>query len=360
MRTGLDIVSLAQKIQANQSTKADLVAPINQLEMGVENGRAVIHVPHSVPGLPNSFPVRPIAHDQIGSHVDIPSKYYDRMLANAPNLLVNNVNTWFKRAKSDEKRMIRTIGGFGPQGERQNRAFLSNRYQRIENEEIAEVALPILLNTPGLTVVSTEITERRLYIQATTNRIKGDVKVGDTVQAGLVISNSEVGQGSVSVKAMFYRLWCLNGAVTGDQFKAAHLGRRVDDNEALYRDDTRKADDKAVLLKVRDTVQGFLSAEFFDRKLAQMQALTEGKITGKVEKAVEVLSQKLGATEAESGGILRSLIEGADLSRWGILNAVTHQAHAIADYDRSVEFEAMGGKLLDLPAGEWKEVLEAA
>lgn len=29
-------------------------------------------------------------------------------------------------------------------------------------------------------------------------------------------------------------------------------------------------------------------------------------------------------------------------------------------YDRAVEFETMGGKLVDLPATEWREILEAA
>jgi len=29
-------------------------------------------------------------------------------------------------------------------------------------------------------------------------------------------------------------------------------------------------------------------------------------------------------------------------------------------YDRAVEFESMGGNLVELPRGEWKEILEAA
>ena len=74
----------------------------------------------------------------------------------------------------------------------------------------------------------------------------------------------------------------------------------------------------------------------------------------------KVLAKKVGATDAERGGILRSLIEGADLSRWGIVNAITAQAHKAASYDRAVEFEAMGGNVIDLPASEWREVLEAA
>lgn len=103
-----------------------------------------------------------------------------------------------------------------------------------------------------------------------------------------------------------------------------------------------------------------LSDDHFGQQVAKMRGLTEGKIEGSVEAAVKVLSQKLGATETEGQGILRSLIEGADLSRWGVLNAVTHQAHTIESYDRAYDFESMGGKLLDLPANDWKEILQAA
>ena len=88
--------------------------------------------------------------------------------------------------------------------------------------------------------------------------------------------------------------------------------------------------------------------------------MTEGKIVGDPAKAVEVLARKVGANETEKGGILRSLIEGGDLSRWGIVNAITHQAHEAVTYDRAVEFEAMGGMLVELPRDEWKEGREAA
>ena len=181
-----------------------------------------------------------------------------------------------------------------------------------------------------------------------------------SVEAGVIISNSEVGLGSVSVQGLIWRLVCLNGMKTSDAFRRNHVGRKVEDNEALWADDTRKADDKAVLLKVRDMVRAAVDETKFRVQLQKLQGLTEGKIVGSPEKAIEVLARKVGATEGERGGILRSLIEGGDLSRWGIVNAITHQAHSTESYDRAVEFEGMGGQLVDLPATEWKEILEAA
>jgi hypothetical protein len=349
MKTGKSLVELATELESRRGQKLDFIVNAQQLAMtayNVANGVELV-VPNQ-----GQYPIRPIAHEQIGSHLEIPKKYYDRMLAEDPELLANNVNRWLRDDTS--KRMVRTLNSGA-------RAFLSNRYQRIENEEIAEVALPILMSDPALQVVSCEVTERRLYIQATTRRITADVKVGDAVQAGVIISNSETGHGSVSVQRMVYRLRCLNGLILPDnKYRANHTGARLDDQDALWRDDTRKAEDKAILLKVRDMIASAMDEGFFLKQVAKMRETAEQKITGSVEKGVTILAQKIGATEGERSGILRSLIEGGDLSRWGVLNAVTHQAHGANDYDRSVEFEAMGSRVLDLSHKDWREVAEAA
>ena len=57
---------------------------------------------------------------------------------------------------------------------------------------------------------------------------------------------------------------------------------------------------------------------------------------------------------------LRHLIAQADLSGYGLVNAVTHFSQEVEDYDRATEFEALGGKLIELTAAEWKPLAEAA
>lgn len=347
MKTGISLTALAQKIEAQRDLKHDLIVPTNKAQVAVD-GDGVVSLKTADHG---TYPILPLAHRQIAVHTNIPAQYYDRMQASQPDLLARNVNTWFQAAPSN--RMVRTLGG-------DMRAFLSDRYQRIENEEIAEAALPVLMDLPGVKIVSCEVTERRLYLHAVVPTITGEVKRGDVVEAGVIISNSEVGLGSVSVAGLIWRLVCINGMKTSDAFRRNHVGRKVEDSEALWADDTRKADDRAVLLKVRDMVRAAVDETNFRVQLSKLQALTEGKIVGSPERAIEVLARKVGATDGERGGILRSLIEGGDLSRWGIVNAITHQAHGVESYDRAVEFESMGGKLVDLPATEWKEILEAA
>jgi len=52
----------------------------------------------------------------------------------------------------------------------------------------------------GARIESCELTDTRMYIKVVNERIQTEVVPGDIVQAGILISNSEVGMGSVSVK----------------------------------------------------------------------------------------------------------------------------------------------------------------
>jgi hypothetical protein len=354
MKTGLSLSELAAQIEANVVLKADYVRSTSEVEVSVDSDSKL-----SLQTPDGRFPIRPIAANQIAARTGVPSKYFDRMIAEAPELAAANVNTWFR--KKPEPRMIRTLGGDA-------RAFLSNAYNRIENEEIAQTVLPILSRIPGAKVVSSQITESRLYLQVITPlqreiKVKGRA-VGDIVQAGVVISNSEVGYGAVSVKPLIFRLVCLNGMISADgKFRANHVGRRVEEGamaQIAYADDTRKADDRAVLLKLRDHVHHAVDEIAFVNRVERFSELASSKEISDPAASVGLLAKKLDLSDTEGASILRSLAKGGDLSAWGLINAVTHQAHGAVDYDRSVDYEVLGGKMVDLPKSEWQELLEAA
>ena len=86
--------------------------------------------------------INEIAHQQIGQFTEIPWKYYDKMRTESPRLLVENVNHWLY-SDAEQRRMIRTLDG-------NMRAFLSDRYRRIDNEQVAESVLPIISRMDGV------------------------------------------------------------------------------------------------------------------------------------------------------------------------------------------------------------------
>lgn len=298
------------------------------------------------------FPIRPYAHGQIAAHLKIPKRYYDRMLEEAPELLAENVNEWIPNGSS---RMLRTMDG-------DIRAFMSDRYRALDNNELAEAVLPTLIDTPGLSVQSCQVTERHLYIKAVTDRVTFEVKRGDVVQAGIVISNSEIGAGSVRIEPMLYRLVCLNGMIAASSLRKYHIGGRQggDDVQELLTDATKRTKDAAFWMEVRDVVQGSLSQEGFEGIVARVQAAANDPIEGHLDKVIEVVAQTLTLSEGESAGVLRHLATGGDLTRWGMANALTRYSQDVGDYDRATEFERMGGKVIELPRNDWEVIAQAA
>ncbi len=168
--------------------------------------------------------------------------------------------------------------------------------------------------------------------------------------------------GAVSIKAFARLLACLNGMVRegGDAWR--HLGRRADESEEIYAlltDEAKAADDKALLLKVRDRVAATLDEGKFGAWVDKIQGTTKEPIEGDVPAAVEVLAKTLSFRQEEKSSVLRHLIEGGDLSRFGLMNAVTHTAEDVESYDRATEIEALGGAVVDLPANEWRVIATA-
>lgn len=350
MKQGRSLTSLAAEIERQQTARVDLIVPATDMQFDstsdIDNTRLVIASNDLATGLTQH--VNNYAHGQIGTYLGIPKQYYDRMRTDQPTLLDTNVNHWLK-AKTGDRRMLRTMDG-------NLRAFLSDKYRRLDNYELMSAILPTLLDTPGLTIASCDVTDTKLYIKATTDRITADVKLGDTVQAGIVISNSEVGAGAVSIYPLSFRLSCLNG-MTHQDFgtRKNHVGRAADDSDSafqLFSDETLQADDNAFFLKVRDILKGALSDEVFQRIVGQMrEAMDAPKIKDPV-RAIEVLGSRYQLPEVEKRGVLTSLIENSDLSMYGLVQAVTATAQTVPDYDRASELETLGGKLLSTKT-EW-------
>jgi hypothetical protein len=350
MKSGKTLVELATEIQNQAQEKRDYIADTRTLEL-TDAGELVINIDE-----PQALAVTNHTHEQIAARVGIPAKYYQRMLTTAPNLLAANVNHWF--GNNPEKRMIRTLNG-------RARAFLSDRYRRIDHYEVLETVLPVVAEMgDGVQIVSTEITESRLYLKFVNPRLELEVSKGDIVQAGASISNSEVGLGAIKVEPLVYRLICTNGMISQDfSTKKYHVGRAAASEEQAYElftDETLKADDEAFLLKIRDTVRSAVDEAKFSTIVERLRSAKEQKIEGNPVKAVEIAAKTFTLTQKESGSVLNHLIQGGDLSAYGMLNAITRTAQDAEDYDRATDLERMGSQVLSLPASSWREMALAS
>lgn len=357
MKQGKDIKDLAIELKRRAAVKHDFVADARQLVMTHDSRLGIVgSADHAYLALEATD----LAHRQVAEWADIPVSYYKKMWVETPELLATNVNHWFNHPKQETRRMVRTLDG-------RVRAFLSDRYRRIDNEHIAEAVLPQLLGSDDIKIVSADVTDTRLYIKAVFPRITGEVKRGDIVQSGVLISNSEVGLGPLHVSPLVFRLACTNGLITDASdalgLKKYHIGRKVkssDEGYEIYTDETLMADDRALMLKLRDTVVAAKSSAVFAKILAKMQEAATGQKIERPMAAVEVMGRTFGLNEGERLSVLETLIRDGDYSRWGAVNAVTEAANNNPEYDRATEFEILGGTILNLGANEWRRIAEAA
>ena len=294
-------------------------------------------------------------HRQVGSALNIPAKYYDLMRTQKPELLAANVNSWL--SERDQSYMIRSMDyGAG----RVARAFLSDRYRRIDNLEVATAILPLFAGKEEMEVVSCEVTENRLHIKIVNHRLEMAVVPGDFVQAGVVISNSEVGLGAVSVQPLVYRLVCTNGMVCNEfGERRAHVGRQakaMEDSFNLYSDETLEAEDKAFMLKLRDTTMAAIEESRFAMIVGKLQESTGAKITGRVQDVIELTGKAYDLNQPEQDNILNYLIAGGDLSLYGLSNAITRASQDVESYDRATALEGIGWQVATMPETQWKEI----
>ena len=350
MKTGRSLQDLAIELDRQSQAKRDLVVDTGALHMDANDIGTALNI--GTVDNHEAFAINDIAHRQLGQHLKIPAAYYDRMKSDFPELLARNVNGWFARTPS--RRMIRTLDGTA-------RAFLSDRYRRIDNYEVAQTVLPIIVNMPGATVESCELTDSRLYIKVVAPRTTAEIVKGDVVQAGVIITNSEVGLGSVSVSPLIYRLVCANGMIAQDAgIRKYHVGRineQGGDNYEIYRDETIEADDRAFLMKLEDTVHAAVNQATFTRLVDRLRETTEAKIEPSiVPQVVELVAKEYSISQEEGKGILGHLIEGGDLSLYGLANAVTRHARDVDSYDRSTELETVGYKIVTMAPALWNRL----
>jgi hypothetical protein len=362
MKTGRTINELAAELTRQAASKKDFIARTNNMLVVVDDRK-----PKLALGDKHEFAINEIAHDQIGAHTGIPAKYYDRMRTEAPQLLANNINEWFR--KYPAPRLVRTL-------DETTRALLSNQYRPLENYDLANAVLPIIADLK-LEVMSCEVTERRLYIKAVDQRILRDVPKGrtlgdgshvgfDTCSPAVIISNSEVGYGNLSVESGVFTHACTNlMAFAKAGMKRRHVGARheltdVEQIEQFLSDATREATDRAIWMQVRDIVLGSFNEAKFSGEIDKLKELAGIKLEGNPVEVIELTTKKFGFTESEKGSLMTHLIEGGDLSRYGLLNAVTRTAQDLDSYDRASEFERIGGQIIELPSSGWKELAVAA
>jgi hypothetical protein len=264
----------------------------------------------------DSLALSDLAITHMCQKLEIPVKYYrrlaDEMKATVANYDINRLNghSYLLRVKGDWIR-----------------AFLSAEYVVYNNSEITET-VQSLLGNGALTMKSFVLEETHMFLKIISDEI-WDVESG--LKAGIMIGNSEVGMGSVSVEPFVFRKPCTNDLIVSREksFRHAHI------HLTEYEMTRRMAEAVSEGFSVASSV---LNAFLKTRE----EPIPDPVETIRKVAEARKLSQKL------TDEVVSSYLVEPDASRFGVINAFTNAAQKLGPLQR-IDMERFAGTLLEAP-----------
>ena len=277
---------------------------------------------------------------------------------------MQQVNQLFER--EPETRMLRILGD-------RVRAFLSDRYARMDNYDLLSDTLPALHNLDvEHQILSSNVNDDNLYLKVVITDENYGFKIGEArgtdriMRPGFRLSNSETGRGSLKMEGFFFDSYCLNGCVFGklDAFTMSHthLGGRViegTDFEVISQETEQKRRE-TVASEIRDGIRAVTSLDKVEEMANILRRAAEAPSVKHPIAAVDLAIKELSLTERERDGVLETFLRDQDYSQYGLSAAITEQANAeTVEYERACELETIGGQVIDLTASQWNRFVHA-
>jgi len=308
----MDWKAVAEKIIQDDQNKWDRKVSAKEFQVTDSGELLLVDGQREMP----AFLLSENATLQLCQKLEIPVKYYrrlpDGMQATVANFDIGrlNGNSYLLRGKGDWIR-----------------AFLSAEYVAYNNSEIAQIAESLLRNA-ALSVKSFALEETHMFLKIISEDIR-DIESG--LKAGIMIGNSEVGMGSVSVEPFVFRKPCTNDLIVSQEksFRHAHI------HLTSYELTRRMAESVSQGFQVASSVMdAFL-------KTREEPIVDPMETIRKIAEARQ-FSQKL-TDEVVSGYLIEP-----EKNRFGVINAFTNAAQKLGPLQR-IEMERFAGTLLAAP-----------
>ncbi|MFH1971638.1 MAG: DUF932 domain-containing protein [Patescibacteria group bacterium] len=322
----MNIQSLVKELERQKPLKWDKKVSSSQFEMIPQEEGLHFKLPDD-----NSFPISESCHIQIADKLDIPFKYYRKMEAESPELLIENVNTWLKKKEKDF--FLRGLG-------ESIRAFLSDRYRVIDHLDVLCCALNEL-QAHEIEIEDCYLSETEMNIKVKSQKLQDFVRHReDLIIGGLFFTNSETGHKALRLEPRLFRVKCSNGMIV-EEFvtREVHLG--IGDTFS----------DEMTYLSIRRSIRELFSK--FGEIIQTLRDSTEMKIRN-VQRVINNVVKHYKLSEAQRENILMAFGAEPEHDKFGIANAVTLAAQKEESWEGCVDLEKVGGNIISLQAEEFR------
>ena len=346
----IDLSATLSELDRRSTNKQDVIVPASQLILRPNLERDTVTLTMGGEGAP----ILDRAHNQLASITKIPANYYERLKDSDAGMLAGNVNHWLRN--SDKSHMVRMLDG-------KARAIMSDMYLRIDNEVIARHSIPeVMKQGDAVYPLQSMITDDRLSMKFLHQDLKADIDGKGTIRPGIIITNSETGQGRFNVQSFFFRDFCENGCVFGMTeldigIKQVHRGARLP--VGMLSQETLGYMSQSIASQTADIIRYVFSPEGFGVMVDKLKATTDGPQVNPVHAGdlIKVLGQDYQLSQGERQGALESLLADGDFTQWGALNAITKQANTAENNDRITQLETAGSKIIDINQTQWERII---
>jgi hypothetical protein len=299
-------------------------------------------------------------HNQIGSKLEIPKKYYDKMLPEKyHHLLDYNVTSWFQ--DKDTNFLLRT---FIDKDEKTGvaRAMLSDRYNVIDNYDVMLATLEAIKESGiNIQIESGDITDTKFYMRFVcpdieleapdllkNYRVPDGTTGGNGIISGFVISNSETGNGKFSISPRAIVLACRNGMIfKNDAFQKTHLGSKMEEYSTIdWSEETRQKNYDLVISQVKDAIKHFASQEYLGAKIHELLEKGNKELSFPIE-AMKNVTKSLSISDEKESSILNYFVKSGDTNAFGLTQALTYFAQHNATPEERYEIEINSVLVLD-------------
>ena len=335
------------------ANKKDIIVPSHKLRM---------LPPENDTGAPlltmggNGARLTDTAHKQMATYTGIPNNYYQKLKESSGLMLAGNVNYWLENMPVNKDRMVRMLNG-------DIRALLSSSYMAIDNDLVIKHALPEVQKIGSdLYPIQAYATDDYMSLKFVHTSLKGSIDGKGEVSPGISITNSETGNGRFNVQGFFFDSFCTNGCIWNLQnidlqIKQVHRGSRL--QQGVVSRETVGHIAAGYASATADIIRYLFSDTGFNNMLDTLRETREGEEVKPVHAAdmVKHVGQQYQLTEEERAGMLESLMERNDFTRWGVLSAVTEQANTTDNNDRIMHLENVGARIIDLQREQWNRIV---
>ena len=366
-----DLGTLVGELREQKDRQADLIVPSRDLWS--HDGRVLVRAAgepvitaDGVTPTNLELTASTVFDDGVSAKLSLPRAYVRTLREDGRtdilDTMVNRTlhgNTDLGAPADDRKFLVRTFKAAKDGGPGYARALLSNSYKPIDNWDVlhAVIAGMTAAGLDAHVVQSADLTDRRMYVKIVVpevqalapNLLRNYVSPysgnrgadNPTVFAGLVIRNSETGGSAFTITPELTVQICTNGmTITQDAVRKTHLGAKVEEDGVIkVSDETQRANLALITAQTKDAVNTFLDVDYMNRVIARIEQ-SSGTALAAPQEVVQTITKRAAFTAADADGIMDAFIRGADVTRGGMLNAITSYSQRVDDADRAYDMNA--------------------